>query len=251
MEFPLSSKNKSIGNFKLNSETKKSNKNTQHSSIIFKSNDDLLNGISNRTIDKDMFDVEFKKKQLINKNESIKKLDNKIVENTNSQFCNSFYGDNSIDNFNSNNRRKSEITQEIFIKELFDPIFNNDNSIHKIKMNKKILTTCLIKDQTLLCKIKKSNVKMKYRKKTTLYHLYTDFTNKFLLSCKKISNLTNTEYIFYMSDNPLDCSNESIIGKVVSKFLGNEYNIFDVSDNKVANKIIGTIDYVRNVVFIF
>lgn len=236
-------------NFDMNSESNNSKKNTQLSSIIFKTNDDLLNGMSNRTIDEDMFDVSFRKKKLIKK-DSIKEFDKKKVENINCHLLETFSGNVEIENYN-NYRRKSEVELELYLKILFDPIFNNENSFHKINKNKKIFTNCLLKEQTLLCKINKSHVKMKYGKKITLYHLYTDFTNKFLLSCKKISNLTNTEYIFCTSDNPLDYSNESIIGKVISKFFGNEYNIFDVSDNNKASKLIGTIDYVSFFVLFF
>jgi len=208
---------------------------------MFKSSDDLLNGISDRTIDKDMFDHEYKKQEILKK-EPFKIIEDSIFRNIDNKTLNSSSRElNFIDDKNYNNET-NEVREEKIRRDLFDSVFVYNN--HKIKINKKTITTCFIKDQTLLCKIKKSYVKMKYGKKMTFYHLYTDLTNKFLLSCKKISSLTNTEYIFSMSENPLDCSNDSIIGKVVSKFFGNEYNIYEVSDLKTEKKLIGTVDYV-------
>jgi len=221
-------------------------KNKQSKSIIFKSNDDLLDSMSKRTIDKDLFDYE---KIIITKKESIIKLENTIADNTRSQLFDSFSRDFS--KASSIKVKNTEFEQELNKKLLFESIFSDNCAFNKFDINKKVFTTCLVKDQTLLCKIKKSHVKMKYGKKTTIYHLYTDFRNMFLLSCKKISNLTYTEYVFTISDNPINCSNENIIGKVVSKFLGNEYNIYDNSENITINKLIGTIDYVIKDFLIF
>jgi len=248
---PTSTKNKSKLTFEdyndfIISETNNSIIYQQSSNRSFKTNDNLLNGMSDRTIDRDMFDVEFRKKGLT-KQESLKKINNKVYENTHGELSNIFSKDLIIDNSIHYNKRKNEFEQEQKRKELFDEIFNNDNNISRIRINKKIFTTCLLINKTLLCKIKKSDVKMKYGKKATLYHLYTDFTNKSLLSCKKISNFTNTEYIFSIGDNPLECPNGFIIGKVVSKFFGNEFNIFSVPGNNEENKLIGTIDYVKTI----
>jgi hypothetical protein len=221
-------------------------KNKQRKSIIFKSNDDLLYSMSNRTIDKGLFDYE---KNIITKKEPINKLENKIAENISSQLFNSNSGDFSTPS--SIKVKNTEFEQELNKKLLFGSIFSDNCAFSKFEINKKVFTTCLLKDQTLLCKIKKSHVKMMYGKKTTIYHLYTDFKNMFILSCKKISNLTYTEYVFTISDNPINCSNENIIGKVVSKFFGNEYNIYDNSENITINKLIGTIDYVIKDFLIF
>lgn len=199
--------------------------------------------MSDRTIDRDIFEIGYEK-NFHKKKELIKKNENKLVENINDHCLHSFSGDITINDSKEFNKKKSDIEQEISKRELFDLILNNDSNSNKFKISIKTFTTCLIRDRTLLCKIKKSHVKMKYGKKTTIYHLYTDYTNKFLLSCKKVSNLMNTEYIFSMSDNPINCPNESIIGKVVSKFFGNEYNIYDVSQDNENNRFIGTVDYV-------
>jgi len=118
--------------------------------------------------------------------------------------------------------------------------------------NKRIYTSCISKEETLLCKIKKSKVKMKFGRNFTIYKLYTEFTNKFLMSCKKISNFTNTEYIFTLDENPIECCNNNKIGKLISQFFGNVYDIYDMSGNKIddrnlkstANILVGTIEYV-------
>lgn len=185
-----------------------------------------------------MFEKEYKIH--LNKKESITKRENTIFKD---KICEFSFSEN-LEIQNPDPIIRTEPDQEIYKKNLFDWILNDDIDKNSIKMNKQIFTSCLIKDRTLLCKIKKSNIKSKYGKKITIYHLYTDFTNKFLLSCKKISNLTNTEYIFTISDDPLNCSEDSILGKIVSKFLGNEYNLYGNSDIRQKNILLGTIDYV-------
>jgi hypothetical protein len=104
----------------------------------------------------------------------------------------------------------------------------------------------------MLCKIHKSSVKLKYGKKITYYSLYVDnLSSKFIMGTKKISNLTNSEYYFTLDEKMKDFSKDNIIGKLVAKFFGNEYNIYDVSENnndvfdENSSKILGTIEYVK------
>lgn len=230
----------------------------------------MLNGITDRTIDKNLFELDFKNKNIIKK-ESVKKKDSlkkkmsaekhKIIENLNKEYLYSFSA-NQIELDETVNEKYKSIKdheEELFRRNIIEEINKNENKISKnIFMNKKIFTISLLKDQTLLCKIKKSNVKMKYGKKITLYHLYTDFTNKFLMSCRKISNITFTEYVFTLDENPLEIiSQENLIGKLVSRFLGNEFTIYDFTENKDnindfnsrTNKFLGTIEYVNFTMF--
>jgi hypothetical protein len=154
-------------------------------------------------------------------------------------------------NTSEENKNKISYPKNNHKEDLSEEINKGEN---KVTINKQIFTMSILKDKTLLCKIKICHVKMKYRKQAFLYNLYEDFTNKFIMSCRKVSNLSSTEYIFSSEENALEISQEKLIGKLTSKFLGNEYGIYDMTENKdnfkdlnsPFNKLVGTIEYVKN-----
>lgn len=139
-------------------------------------------------------------------------------------------------------------------KEFFNEIKNFD-IIPKIKFSKEYFLTPIIKDQTLICKIKIHTSKNKFGSLYPIYTLHAESSDKFILAAKKVNITSTSSYIFSLDKNNFDVKSEHYLGKLNSNFLGTKFKIFDYKDKykndknfieKESSKELNEIDYVKH-----
>lgn len=263
-EYPSSSKNilkyQEIQDDLTENNEKSKNVTKVSYSKIFKSNDNLLNEMTDREY---IINDKYIKKTTNNTKHKLR--NNSLIENINVEYFESSANENGtnkyfyVDNY--------FYMEESYKKKLYTKFFECNAFSYKLLDNNKdknkfFYTTSWIRDQSMLCKIKVFVKNLNYGKKEIIYRLYSDITNKFIMSAKKVTFFTKTVYYFTIDEESNDMSKNFLIGYLVSNFLGQEYNLYDLSEedinininthqvkNPIDQRMLGTIHYVIKVLF--
>ncbi len=174
--------------------------------------------------------------------------DGKINEKKNLQNINN---NNYFILFNKSNTDKGaeHFKKNILIKEDFDSIFQtsenqptmtkeyleyiNSFDINKNKyLSKEYCIFPLIKDETLICKIKIHLNKNKLGITHPMYSLHINNSTKSFIGAKKINIGSASQYIFSLDENNFNTKSVFFIGKLKSNFIGNKFKILNYKIKK-------------------